>query len=280
MMEMAAFLKSRRARLSPEDVGLHRYGHRRRVEGLRREELAQLAGIGVDYYVRLERGRAPGVSADVLNALAEALRLSDVEREYLGNLGAPTWPRPTLGTRTVRPAMQALVDSITNVPAYVIGPLCDVLAWNRLACAVFTDFSAIPAPRRTWSHLLYLHEDIQRLFHDWEAAGAENVAVIRMQTSRFPTDPELNALVDGMLAESDAFRTAWARHEVGVKSHARYLLHHPVAGDLPLLFQALDLPNEPGQLLVTYTAEPDSAPARALVELAALAEDMAFAGDA
>src|SRR5918997_1736562 len=155
------------------------------------DPMMEMAAFGVDYYVRLERGRAPGVSADVLNALAEALRLSDVEREYLGNLGAPTWPRPTLGTRTVRPAMQALVDSITNVPAYVIGPLCDVLAWNRLACAVFTDFSAIPAPRRTWSHLLYLHEDIQRLFHDWEAAGAENVAVIRMQTSRLPTDPEL-----------------------------------------------------------------------------------------
>jgi hypothetical protein len=216
----------------------------------------------------------------VLNALAEALQLTDIERDYLGNLGTPAWPRPRLCPGTVRPELQLLVDSARGVPAYVIGPLCDVLAWNRLACAMFTDFSAIPVDRRTWSHLLFLHEDIPSMFDDWPRAAAENVAVVRMQMSRYPTDPALNALLDEMLTKSEAFRNEWAKHQVAIKGHSDYLFVHPVVGRMQLHFQALALPDDPGQHLVTYTAEPGSSAACGLADLAGIAGEMPLASDA
>ncbi|NNH72816.1 helix-turn-helix domain-containing protein [Nocardia uniformis] len=264
--ELGAFLKSRRAGLSPEDVGVRPVGNRRRVSGLRREELAPLARIGVDYYTRLEQGRVQGVSAEVLEAVFDALRLSPDEREYARNLAGPARTIP-LGPRTVRPALQHLLDSTPDTPAYVIGPLADVIAWNQLACAMFTDFAAMAIKDRNWSHFLFVDEHMQALFDDPMIGRRENVAFLRLQLSRHPGDPDITRLVERMLARSPIFREIWATYDVADKAHNDFLFHHPVVGDLTLAFQAARLPNDPGQMLITYTAEPDTASAAALHKL-------------
>ncbi|WP_306360940.1 helix-turn-helix transcriptional regulator [Nocardia sp. CC227C] len=268
--ELGAFLRSRRGRLTPEDLGIRPTGNRRRVTGLRREELASLANIGVDYYTRLEQGRVHGVSREVLEGVADALRLSRDEREYLSNLSSPARTTP-LGPRTVRPALQHLLDSTPETPAYVIGPLADVIAWNRLACTMFTDFDALKAEDRNWSHFLFIDEDMQALFDDPMIGRKENVAFLRLQLSRHPGDPDITHLIEHMLARSTMFRDIWATYDVADKAHNHFLFHHPLVGDLTLAFQAASLPGEPGQMLITYTAEPETRSAAALRELAEIA---------
>lgn len=263
--EISEFLRSRRARLRPEDVGLPPVLGKRRVPGLRREELALLAGVSVDYYVRLEQGRTRNVSTAVLDAVARALLLDADEQAYLRNIAKPVASRrrPTRPER-VRPGLQRLLDMSDGVPAYVVGRRLDVLAWNRLACLLFTDFGARPPELRNWGRMIFLEPGIQALFEDWTIKARETVAYLRMQAGSHPDDPELAALVGELSVKSKDFRHWWASHEVRDKAHGRKHLHHPVAGELVLDFETLRLPSDPEQVLVAYTAEAGSPSEEAL----------------
>ncbi|RFS83106.1 XRE family transcriptional regulator [Actinomadura spongiicola] len=271
--ELGEFLRSRRARLRPEDVGLPDFG-RRRVPGLRREELAGLAGVSVDYYVRLEQGRARNVSSAVLDAVARALRLDDDEHTYLRAIARPVSARRrTSRPERVRPGLQRLLDVSVNVPAYVVGRRVDVLAWNRLACLLYTDFAARAPERRNWARMIFQEQEIRDLFDDWTVKARETVSYLRMRAGAHPADPDLIALVGELSVTSEEFRHWWASHEVHDKSHGRKRLRHPVVGDLVLDYEALRLPSDPDQVLVTYTAEAGSASEEALTFLSSWSAD-------
>lgn len=254
--ELAEFLRTRRARLRPEDVGLRPFGsERRRVPGLRREELAQLAGVSVDYYVRLEQGRTHNVSEDVLAAVARALRLNDTEFTHLRNLARPSRSRrPAARPERVRPGLRRLLEMCEGVPAYVIGRRGDVLAWNRLAAAVFTDFGALAPAERNWARMVFLNEDVRGIFADWTAKGRETVAYLRWQAGSYPDDPEMAALVGELSVKSEHFRRWWADHNVKEKDFGRKVLRHPLVGELALDYESLRPAGEPDQMLITYTA--------------------------
>ncbi|MFI7062627.1 helix-turn-helix domain-containing protein [Kribbella sp. NPDC050124] len=265
--ELTEFLRSRRARLKPEDVGLTRVGGRRRVAGLRREELAQLAGISVDYYVRLEQGRTQNVSAEVLDAVAGVLRLDHHERNYLRNLARPSRPRSTVRQEQVRPGVRRLVEMADSSPAYVVGRTLDVLAWNRLACALFTDFGRLPVAERNWARLIFLDEDMRTLFADWSGKARDTLAHLRVNAGQHPDDPEIAALVGELSVKNEAFRRWWADHEVRERSHGRKTFNHPQVGQLTLDFESLRLPDDPDQTVIIYTVEPDSPSETALHHL-------------
>lgn len=262
--ELGAFLRSRRARLRPEELGLPAHGGRRRVPGLRREELAQLAGVSVDHYVRLEQGRTLHFSAAVLDSVARALRLDEVEREHLYRLARP-WPRdaapepePVPGPRRVRPGLRRLLEAADGTPAYIIGRSSDVLAWNRSAAALLTDFGALPPDRRNLARLVFLDEGMRRLYADWHGRARDVIAFLRLDAGRHPGDPRTAAVVEELSAASEEFRTMWAEHRVKDKTHGRYRYRHPVVGELELSFETLRPPDAPDQALVVYTVEPGS----------------------
>ncbi len=258
--ELTEFLRTRRARVRPEDVGLRPYG-RRRVPGLRREELAQLAGMSVDYYVRLEQGRANNVSEEVLAAVAAALSLDDDERAHLSDLARPVATRrrrrPARAER-VRPGVRRLLEMADGVPAYVIGRRGDVLAWNRLACALFTDFGAMPAADRNWARMIFFNEDVRALFDDWTVKARETVAYLRLKAGQYPDDPELAALVGELSVKSEDFRQWWAEHDVRDKSGGRKVLRHPLVGEIVVDYESLRLPDDADQVLVTCTVKANS----------------------
>ncbi|MEU5861713.1 helix-turn-helix transcriptional regulator [Nonomuraea sp. NPDC047529] len=258
--ELGEFLRSRRARLRPEELGLPEYGSRRRVPGLRREELAQLAGVSVDHYVRLEQGRTLHFSEAVLDAVARALRLDDVEREHLHRLARP-WNETDHATpplQRVRPGLQRLLDSSADVPAYVVGRDTDVLAWNHLAAALITDFGALPPRQRNLARLVFLDEGMRDLYADWPAKAADVVAYLRLDAGRHPGDPRTAALVEELSAACPEFRELWAEHRLKDKTHGRYVYQHPVVGRLDLGFETLRLPDDPDQALIAHTAEEGS----------------------
>ncbi|WP_329100956.1 helix-turn-helix transcriptional regulator [Micromonospora sp. NBC_01699] len=256
--ELTAFLRSRRARIHPDDAGVRTFGDRRRVPGLRREELAWLAGIGTDYYVRLEQGRNGTVSADVLDALARALKLAEVERVHLHNLARPARRPPRRGAEEVAPGLQRLLDTMGEVPAYVVGRGTDVLAWNRPARLVFADFAALPPERRNMARLVFLDPATRELYRDWEVKARDVIARLRLDLGRCPDDVILSALIVELLGRSPDFHELWADQDVLDKTHGTYRLRHPRFGGCALAYRALRLPEEPDQLLVTYTVEPGS----------------------
>ncbi|MFC5180423.1 helix-turn-helix transcriptional regulator [Actinomadura harenae] len=269
--ELGEFLRSRRARLRPEELGLPDYGGRRRVPGLRREELARLAGVSVDHYVRLEQGRTLHFSEEVLDAVARALRLDDAEREHLFRLARP-WPGTDAphAPQTVRPGLRRLLDVASDVPAYVVGRDTDVLAWNHLAAALITDFGALPPGQRNLARLVCLDEGMRALYEDWPGKVADVVAYLRLDSSRHPDDPRTAALLDELTEASPEFRAAWARHQVRDKTHGRYVYLHPVVGRVDLSYETLRLPDDPDQALVAHTVEegsPSEAALRLLVTL-------------
>jgi transcriptional regulator with XRE-family HTH domain len=256
---MGEFLRSRRARLRPEDVGLQPLHTRRRVPGLRREEIAQLAGVSVDYYVRLEQGRGIHVSDAVLDAVANALRLADDERAHLRNLARPgrTARRPGPAQK-VRPQLRQLLDAMTDVPAFVVGRRTDVLAWNALGAALIADFRELPPRQRNFARLVFLDEHIGALFCDQRRKGRDIVAFLHLDAGRHPDDPLLAELVGELSLHSQLFRQLWSEHPVGDKGHAGYELRHPIAGRLILAQEALRATDDADQTLITYTAEPGS----------------------
>ena len=268
--ELTEFLKSRRARVRPEDLGLKVFSGRRRVPGLRREELAQAAGVSADYYVRLEQGRADNVSQEILDAVADILSLTDDEREHLARLAKPvrrTTKRRTAAQR-VRPGLQQLIDAMDHVPAFVLGRRMDVLAWNRLAAALIGDLDKLEPRQRNVPRMIFLDESARDLYPDWEAVAAESVDYLRMYAGRYQDDPELAELVGELSIHSPEFREHWARHDVKDKSFGAKVLHHPLVGEITVQYETLQLPGDQDQLLVTYSVEPGSPSEQALRLLA------------
>ncbi|MFB6569988.1 helix-turn-helix transcriptional regulator [Streptomyces noursei] len=275
--ELGDFLRSRRARIQPEEVGLPGHG-RRRVPGLRREEVAQLAGVSVDYYIRLEQGRGPSVSDAVLDAVGRVLRLDDTEQEYLRRVARPAAGRaaarraPAGGAapQQVRPGLRLLLDTVDRAPAFVLGRRMDVLAWNDLGDAV-VGFSRMAPEGRNMPRQVFLDPRARELYPDWAAVAAETVAHLRLDAGQHPHDVQLTTLVGELSLRSEDFRRLWADHQVREKSYGVKRLHHPVVGELELPYETLAVPGEAGQLLVVYTAEPGSRTAERLQLLASWA---------
>lgn len=268
--ELGEFLRSRRARLSPAEVGLVDHGARRRVPGLRREELALLAGVSVDHYVRLEQGRTLHFSESVLDAVARALRLNPLEREHFYRLARPWSGEEPHAEQQVRPGLKRLLDSAADVPAYIVGRGTNVLAWNRLAAALITDFGALPPGERNLARLVFLDEGMRELYEDWPAKAADVVAYLRLDAARNPGDDGIASLIEELRQGSPEFESRWEQHELKDKTHGRYVYLHPVVGRLDLGFETLRLPDDPDQALVAHTVEPDSPSATALRLLAGL----------
>ncbi|MFJ9751701.1 helix-turn-helix domain-containing protein [Streptomyces chartreusis] len=278
--ELSEFLRTRRARLKPEDVGLPDYGRHRRVPGLRREELAQLAGVSVAYYTRLEQGNGRNVSAEVLDAIARALRLSDAEHAHLTHLAKPKRhkKKPVSRTEQVRPTMRQLLDTIDGVPAYITGRRSDIVAWNGMAAAVFGDWSELPAQERNWARLVFLRPEYRELFVEWDQKAYDIVAFLRMDAGCHPDDPRLSALVGELSVKSEEFRRLWAIHDVKEKSYGVKRLRHPLVGELALNFESFRLTDGTEQTLITYHPEPGSPSAEALRLLASWGADATKAG--
>ncbi|ELS55951.1 helix-turn-helix transcriptional regulator [Streptomyces viridochromogenes] len=278
--ELSEFLRTRRARLKPEDVGLPDFGRHRRVPGLRREELAQLAGVSVAYYTRLEQGNGRNVSGEVLDAIARALRLSDAEHAHLTHLAKPKQhkKKPAARSQQVRPALRQLLDSIDGVPAYISGRRSDILAWNRMAAAVFGDWSELPAQERNWARLVFLKPEYRDLFVEWDQKASDMVSYLRMDAGCHPDDPRLSALVGELSVKSEEFRRLWAAHDVKEKSYGVKHIRHPLVGELALNFESFRLSDGTEQALITYHAEPGSPSAEALRLLASWGADATKAG--
>lgn len=269
--DIREFLVSRRGKIKPEQAGLPTYGGRRRVPGLRREEVSLLAGISVEYYTRLERGNVAGVSDDVLEAIARALQLDEAERAHLFDLvrvagTGQRRPRKPSQER-IRPTVQRILDSIT-APAYVRNGRLDILAANPLGAALYSEVLADTVRPANTARFLFLNPRAARFFVDWEKHASDVVAVLRAEVGRDPYDRALSDLVGLLSTRSEEFRVRWAAHDVKLHRAGRKRLHHPVVGDLTLDYEALDLAADRGQRLLVYTAEPGSPSAHALDLLA------------
>jgi transcriptional regulator with XRE-family HTH domain len=274
--EVREFLISRRARITPEQAGLPTYGGNRRVPGLRREEVALLAGVSIDYYTRLERGNLSGVSDSVLNALAHALQLDEAERAHLfdlahaANTNTRARRRPAQQQR-VRPSVQRVLDAITDAPAYVRNGRRDILAANRLGYALYSEMYLDPARPVNVVRFVFLNPRARAFFLDWQTAANDIVAILRTEAGRNPYDQGLSELVGELSVRSAEFATRWATHNVRFHRTGLKDIHHPVVGDLHLTFEAMELPADPGLALVVYSAEPGSPSADALHLLASWA---------
>lgn len=272
--ELADFLRTRRARLQPHDVGLTTYGTRR-VPGLRREELAQLAGVSVAYYTRLEQGQCGNASDGVLDAVARALQLSEDERSHLRNLARPGRPgrRPALRPATIRPGMRQWIMSVEGVAAVGLDRRSDILAWNPLGHALLAGHLDVDAPDRptrrpNLQRLLFLDPHTRELYPKWEEEARRAVASLRLVAGRYPGDRQLAELIGELTMNSREFATLWARHPVHNCTSAVKRFHHPLVGVLELAFEALDHPDESGQRVFMYSAEPGS-PSHAALQLLA-----------
>jgi len=269
---LGEFLRARRALVTPDDVGLPDLG-RRRVAGLRREELALLAGVSVDYYVRLEQGRDTHPSEQVLDALARALCLDDDAVAHLHDLArpAPRRRRPRERPERVRTGVLRLLESWSAIPAFVLGRRMDVLAFNALAGMLHDGF----ATERNMVRLVFLDPAARDTFPDFDAVAQETVATLRAAAGADLDDPRLAELVGELSLKSDEFRRLWARHEVREKASGVKRMLHPMVGELVLGYETLRVNDAPEQLVVGYHAEPGSASERALALLGAMAAERA-----
>jgi transcriptional regulator with XRE-family HTH domain len=265
--EIREFLTSRRARITPEQAGLPTYGARR-VPGLRREEVAVLAGVSVPYYTRLERGDMSGASEGVLEALARALQLDDAERAHLFDLARAAQPttrpqRRPAGPR-VRPDIQWTLDAITGAAAYVGNDRLDILATNALGRALFSELYAGPSRPPNHGRFVFLDPRSKTFYPDWERAARETAAILRSAAGRHPYDRDLSDLVGELATQSEEFRTHWAAHNVRFHTTAAKHIHHPVVGEVELRFNRLDVAADHGLTLFAYAAEPGSHSEQAL----------------
>ena len=269
--EVREFLSTRRDRLTPDRAGLPAYGGHRRVPGLRREEVALLAGVSVDYYTRLERGDLSGASESVLDALARALQLDEAETAHLYDLArtasaSPAARRPRRKTEAIRPSIQRLLDAMTEAPAVIRNNYFDYIAANSLARALYSPLFAESAPNS--ARFAFLNPAARDFYPEWETNTQELVAAMRTEAGRNPYDKRLTDLVGELSTRSERFRMLWAAHNVRFHRSGVKTLHHPVVGDLTLTYEAFELPADPGLTLSTYTAEPGTASADALKLLA------------
>ena len=260
--EIRDFLTTRRAKITPEQAGLPAYGHNRRVAGLRREEVAMLAGVSVDYYTRLERGNLNGVSESVLEALARALQLDDAEHAHLFDLArtanATVNARRRPPARRVRPAVQRILDSMVGAPAWVRNGRMDFLSANRLGYALYSPMITSPIGPANNARFTFLDPRAQDFYPDWERAANDHVAMLRTEAGRSPYDRALTDLIGELSTRSEEFRTRWAAHNVRFHRTGAKRLHHPVVGDLELTYEAMQLSADEGLTLLAYTAEPGS----------------------
>jgi len=269
--EIRDFLTTRRAKVTPERAGLPRYGRTRRVAGLRREEGALLAGISVEYYTRLERGNARGVSDDVLDGVSRALQLDEAERDHLldlvrlANTERPPRRMPT--PQRVRPSIQRIVDGLTGIPALARNGRLDILYANPLLAALYAEQFSDPVQPPNTARFTFLDPRARVFYADWEKAAHDVVAQLRGEAGRNPYDRTLSDLVGQLSMRSDEFRVRWASHDVLVHRSGTKRFHHSLVGDLTLAYERLDLPADPGLVIVTYSAEPGSPSEAALHEL-------------
>jgi transcriptional regulator with XRE-family HTH domain len=277
--EVRQFLSTRRGRITPEEAGLEPYGGRRRVPGLRREEVARLAGVSVDYYTRLERGNLTGVSDSVLDAIAGALELDRAEHDHLYDLAraANTSGRKRAASAAgsapsgVRPELQYLLDTITGAPAFIGNNRMDIVAANTLGYALYSDMYRGTARPANHSRFIFLDPRSQDFYPDWDRAANVNVAILRREAGRSPHDKGIAELVGELSMRSDEFRTRWAAHNVRRHYAGTKFFKHPVVGVLELNYQVLGLEEDPGHTLTVYPATPGSPSDQALKLLASWA---------
>jgi hypothetical protein len=274
--EIRDFLSTRRARITPEQAGLPAYGGNRRVKGLRREEVAMLAGVSVDYYVRMERGSLAGASESVLDALAAALRLDEAERTHLFALakesGAHGTPKRRTAPTTVRPVVQQVLDAMTDAPAWVRNGRHDIVAMNQLARALYSPVLAAPRRPANTTRFVYLYpEEAREFFVDYDRIASDAAAMLRLEAGRNPHDKALIELVGELSTRSETFRQRWASHDVKFHRSGQKRLRHPVVGQLDLDFESMELSSAPGLQLNVYTAATGTPTADALKLLASWA---------
>ncbi|MHA7207920.1 helix-turn-helix transcriptional regulator [Arthrobacter sp. MDT1-65] len=272
--EIREFLSSRRARVTPEQAGLPTYGGTRRVAGLRREEVAMLSGMSVDYYVRLERGNLAGASEGVLDALARTLHLDEAERQHLFDLARAAGPARKTRTKpavTVRPEIQQVLDAMGDAPAWVRNARHDILAANKLGRALYAPvFEDHRRPVNT-ARFTYLNPAAHEFWRDYDKVANDAAAMLRLEAGRNPHDPELIKLVGELSTQSELFSARWASRDVVFHRSGIKRLHHPVVGDLDLNYQSMELPGDAGLVMNVYTAPADSPTADALRLLASWA---------
>jgi len=287
--EVREFLVSRRARITPERAGLPAYGGNRRVKGLRREEVALLAGVSIDYYIRMERGNLTGASDSVLDGVADALQLDDAEREHLFTLAraaGPATPRRARPIATsVRPAIGQVLDAITGAPAWVRNARHDILAMNQLARALYSPVLLSPVAGPTakraanTTRFMYLDPAARDFFLDYDRMAVDAAAMLRLEAGRNPHDRELITLVGELSTQSELFRQHWASHNVKFHRSGRKRLRHPAVGELDLNFEAMELPSDTELRLNIYTADPGTPSADGLKLLATWAATAEQAGE-
>jgi hypothetical protein len=283
--EVREFLATRRARITPHQAGLPAYGGNRRVKGLRREEVALLAGVSIDYYIRMERGDLGGASEAVLDGVANALHLDDAEREHLFALARSAGPTSTRRTRTrpttVRPVIQQVLDAITEAPAWVRNGRHDILAMNPLARALYSPVlesavaGATAKRAANTTRFMYLDPAAREFFVDYARLASDAAAMLRLEAGRNPHDKDLITLVGELSTQSELFRQHWALHDVKFHRSGRKRLRHPAIGELDLNFEAMELPSEPDLRLNIYTADPNTPTADGLKLLASWAASRA-----
>jgi transcriptional regulator with XRE-family HTH domain len=270
--DVKEFLSSRRAKITPEQAGLPAYGGNRRVTGLRREEVAMLAGMSVDYYNRLERGNLHGASEAVLGSIARALQLDEAETSHLFDLASAANTSPTKRRRsspqTVRPSIQRMLDAMTDAPAWVRNARHDFLAANRLGYALYSEMFTDPVRPANNARFVFLNERSKAFFPDWERAADDIVAMLRSEAGVNPYDRDLTDLIGELSTRSEVFRTKWAAHNVRFHRTGTKRLHHPEVGDLELSYEAMELSSDPGLTFLAYTAEPNTPSADGLRLLA------------
>jgi transcriptional regulator with XRE-family HTH domain len=273
--EIRDFLSTRRARITPQQAGLPAYGGNRRVKGLRREEVAMLAGVSVDYYVRMERGSLAGASESVLNALAEALRLDEAERAHLFALARESGASGRAPRRTtpasVRPAVQQVLDAMTDAPAWVRNGRHDIVAMNPLARALYSLVLASPRRPANTTRFVYLDPAAPEFFVDYDRIANDAAAMLRLEAGRNPHDKALIELVGELSTRSELFRRRWASHDVQFHRSGQKRLRHPVVGQLDLDYESMELPSTPGLQMNVYTAAAGTPTADALKLLASWA---------
>jgi len=261
--EFREFLTSRRVRITPEQAGLRTYGDNRRVPGLRREEVALLAGVSVDDYIRLERGNANGVSESLLASLARALQLDEAEQAHLFDLAraaqtASRTRRRSSAKQGVRASVQRVLDALTGAPAFVRNGRMDILAANRLGYALDAEMNIGPDRPGNTARFLFLDPRATSSYVDWDDVANDAAAILRSEAGRDPYDRDLSDLVGELSTQSDAFRTRWAAHNVRFHDRGIKRFHHPVVGDLSLSYETMELSADTGLTMFVYTAEPGS----------------------
>jgi len=262
--DLSDFLSSRRAKLTPTEAGLPDFGGRRRVPGLRREEVALLAGMSAEYYKRLERGNASGVSEAVIDGVSRALQLDEAEHAHLydlirtANAGAhPQRRKPTRKTQLTAGVPQT-IDAMSTVPVFIQNGRLDFVSANQLGRALFSEMLDDTRPPANAARFVFLDPRAQTFYRDWEDNTRQIVAILRAEAGRSPYDRNLSDLVGELSTRSDLFRKLWGAHDV--KEHRTGLksIHHPVVGDLDLTFQSMDLASDRGLQMLIFSAEPGS----------------------